>query len=356
MLIGEAALTRYVTAVFRRGGSEPPEAELVARHLVDANLAGHDSHGVGMVPTYVRHLDAGLVVPNTPVKLAKDDGAVLMFEGGRGYGRRVAGEAMAAAVERCRATGVVVMTLCNAHHIARVGAYGEMAIAAGLCSVHFVNVTDHAGLVAPYRGTDSRFSTIPICVAVPGTAGQAPIVLDMATSEIAFGKVRVARNQGRPLPEPFVIDPAGRPTTDPGVMFAEPRGSILPFGRHKGYGLAVIAELLAGGLSGGGTIQPDNARLNGVVNNMTTFLVDPARLAGADWLAREVDGFVSYVKASPPADAAAPVLVPGDPERAAMAERRRDGIPIDDATWEELLAAGAKVGLTREEARALSGA
>jgi uncharacterized oxidoreductase len=356
MLIAEAALIRYVTAIFDRGGSEPPEAELVARHLVAANLAGHDSHGVGMVPTYVRHLGAGLVVPNTPVKLTKDEGAILMFDGGRGYGRRVAGEAMAMAIERCRATGVVVMTLANAHHIARVGAYGEMAVAAGLCSVHFVNVTDHAGLVAPHRGTDSRFSTNPICVAVPGTADQPPIVLDMATSEIAMGKVRVAKNEGRPLPEPFVIDPAGRPTTDPGVMYAEPRGSLLPFGRHKGYGLAVIAELLAGGLSGGGTIQPDNPRLHGVINNMTTFLVDPRRLAGADWLGREVDGFVRYVKASPAANPALPVLVPGDPERAAAADRRRHGIPIDDATWEELLAAGEKLGLTRDEARGLAGA
>ena len=353
MRIAEDALTRHVTAIFTRGGSEPAEALLVARHLVAANLAGHDSHGVGMVPTYVRHLGAGLVAPNTSVVLTKDDGAVLMFDGRRGYGRRVAGEAMAVAIERCRATGVVVMTLANAHHIARVGAYGEMAIAAGLCSVHFVNVTDHAGLVAPHGGRDSRFSTNPICVSVPGTASQAPIVLDMATSEIAMGKVRVARNEGRPLPGPYVIDPEGRPTTDPAVMYADPRGSLLPFGRHKGYALAVVAELLAGGLSGGGTIQPDNPRLDGVINNMTTFLVDPARLAGADWLRREVDGFVSYLKGSPAADPAQPVLVPGDPERAAAEERRREGIPLDDTTWEELRA-GEKLGLTRAEARALA--
>jgi uncharacterized oxidoreductase len=137
-------------------------------------------------------------------------------------------------------------------------------------------------------------------------------------------------------------------------MYADPRGSLLPFGKHKGYGLAVMAELLAGGLSGGGTIQPENPRLHGVINNMTSFLVDPGRLAGSDWLAREVDGFVRYVKASPPADPALPVLVPGDPERAAAAERRQDGIPVDDATWEEILEAAEKVGLTRAEARSLS--
>jgi len=356
MLIAEHLLRKFAGEIFRRGGSAPDEADLVAAHLVAANLAGHDSHGVGMIPTYVRHLHAGLVVPNTPVRLVKDDGAILMFDGQRGYGRRVAGEAMAAAIARCRQTGIVVMTLANAHHVARIGAYGEMALAAGLVSVHFVNVTDHDGLVAPHRGTDSRFSTNPICVAVPGTEAQPPVLLDMATSEVAMGKVRVAKNMGQPLPEPYVIDPQGRPTTDPGVMYQEPRGSLLPFGKHKGYGLAVIAELLAGGLSGGGTIQPDNPRLHGVINNMTTFLVDPARLAGTDWLRREVEGFVSYVKASPPADPALPVLVPGDPERASAARRSREGVPLDDTTWTELLDAAGAVGIGLDEARALAGA
>jgi uncharacterized oxidoreductase len=355
MLIAEHLLRKFAGEIFRRGGSAPDEADLVAAHLVAANLAGHDSHGVGMIPTYVRHLQAGLVVPNTPVRLVKDDGAILMFDGQRGYGRRVAGEAMAAAIARCRQSGVVVMTLANAHHVARIGAYGEMAIAAGLVSVHFVNVTDHVGLVAPYRGSDSRFSTNPICVAVPGTDAQPAVLLDMATSEVAMGKVRVAKNAGTPLPEPYVIDPQGRPTTDPGVMYREPRGSLLPLGKHKGYGLAVMAELLAGGLSGGGTIQPDNPRLNGVINNMTTFLVDPARLAGTDWLRREVEGFVGYVKASPPADPALPVLVPGDPERASAARRGREGVPLDDATWTEILDAAQAVGLAKEEARALAG-
>jgi uncharacterized oxidoreductase len=354
MLIADHLLRKFTGEIFRRGGSSPEEADLVAAHLVAANLAGHDSHGVGMVPTYVRHLQAGLVVPNTPARLVKDDGAILMYDGQRGYGRRVAGEAMAGAIARCRQTGVVVMTLANAHHIARVGAYGEMALAAGLVSVHFVNVTDHDGLVAPYRGRDARFSTNPVCVAVPGSEAQPPVLLDMATSEIAMGKVRVARNAGRPLPEPCVIDPQGRPTTDPAVMYAQPRGALLPFGKHKGYGLAVIAELLAGGLSGGGTIQPDNPRRHGVVNNMTTFLVDPARLAGTPWLRREVEGFVRYVKASPPADPAQPVLVPGDPERQAAARRGHEGIPLDDATWEELLAAAEAVGIGRDEARALA--
>src|SRR5258705_7836122 len=295
-------LRRPTAPTLAGGGSEPAEAALVAAHLVDANLAGHDSHGVGLIPHYERHLKEGLVVPNTSVKALKDDGAFLMFDGQRGFGRRVAGEAMAAAMERIRETGVVVVTLANSHHVGRVGAYGEMASAAGLVSLHFVNVADHKGLVAPFRGSDSRFSTNPVCIGMPGTATQPPLLLDMATSGVAMGKVAVAKRAGKHLPAGNLIDAQGAPTTDPEVMYREPRGSLLPFGAHKGVALAVLTELLAGAMSGGATLQPDNPRRGGTVNNMFSVLVDPARLAGVDWMRRGVDGFVGYVKASPPAD------------------------------------------------------
>lgn len=333
-------------AIIRAGGSTADEARLVADHLVDANLAGHDSHGIGMIPTYVRHVRAKLVIPNTRVKTVKDDGPTLMFDGQRGYGRPVAGEAMAVGIARCRENGVVVATLANAHHIGRVGAYGELASAAGLVSLHFVNVTDHRALVAPFRGTDARFVTNPICIALPGTDRRPPILLDMATSAIAMGKVRVARNEGKPVDAGVLIDETGRPTRDPAVMYGDPHGALLPFGGHKGYALAVVTELLAGALSGGPTIQPGNPRMGGTINNMLSILLDPARLAGVDWLRREIDGFVDYVKASPPADAAAPVLVPGDPERLAREQRQREGIDVDDTTWSEVMAAGEQLGVT----------
>jgi uncharacterized oxidoreductase len=349
-------LRRLPAAILSAGGSAEAEARLVAEHLVLANLLGHDSHGVGMVPAYVRHLQAGLVVPNTRAKCQKDDGATLMFDGGRGYGRPVAGEAMAAGIERCRQTGVVVVTLANAHHIGRVGAYGELAVAAGLVSLHFVNVTDHRPIVAPFRGTDARFVTNPVCIALPGTDRQPPLLLDMATSAIAMGKVRVARNEGKTLPDGILLDAHGRPTREPGVMYAEPHGALLPFGGHKGYALAVVTELLAAALSGGPTIQPGNTRHGGTINNMLSVLIDPARLAGTDWLRRETDGFVDYVKASPPSDPAAPVLVPGDPERAARAERERTGIAVDATTWDEILQAGEKLGLARDRAASLASA
>jgi uncharacterized oxidoreductase len=347
------ALRTVTAAILRAGGSGEDEARLVADHLVQANLAGHDSHGVGMMPAYVRHLQGGLVVPNTHAKTVKDEGATLMFDGARGYGRVVAGDAMAGAIARVRQTGVVAVTLANAHHIGRVGAYGELASAAGLVSLHFVNVADHRGLVAPFRGSDARFSTNPVCIALPGTDRQPPLLLDMATSAVAMGKIRVARNEGKPAPPGVLIDAAGQPTRDPNVMYTQPQGALHPFGGHKGYALAVVTELLAGALSGGPTLQPGNPRLGGTVNNMFAVLVDPARLAGLEWFRREVDGFVDYVKGSPPADAAQPVLVPGDPERLARAHREREGIEVDATTWTEILEAGEKVGLARAEAERL---
>src|SRR5262244_4278207 len=347
-------LRLMTSAILKSGGSEMGEADLVADHLVQANLAGHDSHGVGMVPAYVRHWEAGLVVPNTRAKLIKDDGAILMFDGLRGYGRVVAGDAMAAAIARCRQTGVVALTLANAHHIGRVGAYGELASAAGLVSLHFVNVTDHRATVAPHRGTDARFVTNPVCIAVPGTDRHAPLLLDMATSAVAMGKIRVAKNEGKPAPEGALIDAKGRPTRDPNVMYREPHGALLPFGGHKGYALAVITELLATALTGGPSIQPGNQRMGGVVNNMFTIVIDPARLAGIDWLRREIDGFLDYVKSSPPADPKLPVLVPGEPERLAQAERGRTGIEVDATTWGEILAAAEAVGISRAGASAMT--
>ena len=141
MIIHANPLTQLVTAIFMQGGSEKDEAELVASSLIKANLMGHDSHGVGLVPTYIKNIQDDLLKPNTPVECVRDDGAIMMFDGQRGFGRRVAGEAMTAAIARCRDTGVVLMTLRNTHHVGRIGAYGEMAMEAGLISLHFVNVT-----------------------------------------------------------------------------------------------------------------------------------------------------------------------------------------------------------------------
>jgi uncharacterized oxidoreductase len=338
-------LREVASSLLVAAGAAEPDARVVADHLVDANLAGHDSHGVGMLPQYLRAIRAGVLDPRAHANVEDRGGAVLAADGRRGFGQVVAREAVAAAMERARATGVAVVALRNAFHVGRVGTYGEQAAAAGLASLHFANVVGHGPIVAPFGGTQARLSTNPVCVTLPGAGGAPPFVLDFATSALALGKIRVALNRGERVPEGVLVDERGLPTTDPATMFPVPRGAILPFGLHKGYGLALACELLAGALGGGGTLAtvvPEPGRIG---NNMLSFVLDPARFPGADGLGPELAAALGYVKGSPPADPAAPVLVAGEPERASRARRVAGGIPVERATWDELVAAGAGVGL-----------
>lgn len=355
MLISPEKLQKVVEAVLMGGGSEPQEAEIVASHLVRANLTGHDSHGVGMVPAYVFIQHMGNLKPNTSVKLVKDDGAILRFDGGRGYGQIVAREAMEQTIARAKETGIALMALANAHHVGRVGTYGEQALKAGMVSLHFVNVVDHSPLVAPFRGTDSRYGTNPICIAVPGGHKTEDILLDMATSKVALGKVRVAMNKGEEVEPDTLLDKAGQPTNDPSVMFEEPRGALLAIGAHKGYGLAFMAEVLAGVLTGGGTIQPGNERHNSIINHMFAIVIDPSRLGDRDWMRAEIDAMVDYFKASPEQVPGEPVLSPGDPERISEAERRANGIEIDDKTWSEIVEVANANGVSAEQIAGMVG-
>lgn len=345
------ALHRLALAIVERGGSLPEEAEHVARHLVDANLAGHDSHGVGMLPRYVDNLLAGVLVPNQQLVVRADHGALLTLDGQAGYGQAIGVQAMQLGMARARTHGVAVLGLSHSHHLGRIGAYAELCAAQGFASIHFVNVISPPH-VAPFGGSDARFATNPMCIAVPMADAEAPLVLDFATSRIAFGKARVAHHRGQPVAAGALIDEAGRPTRDPGTLFREPRGAMLPFGGHKGYGLAVACEILAGALAGGGTLHAPPGS-GAIINNMLSFIVDPERLGTAAHLAQEARAFAEWVKASPPSRDAA-VLLPGDPERASRARRSEEGIPIDANTWAELIAAGVGLGLEEATLRELA--
>lgn len=334
--------------ILAAAGAAEEDAGVVADHLVEANLAGHDSHGIGMLPQYVRAIRGGVVQPRAHARIEDRGGAVLSVDGQRGFGQVVAREATAAGVARAGAMGIALVGLRNASHVGRVGAYGEQAAAAGFGSVHFVNVVGHPALVAPFRGSDARFSTNPVCVTLPAGSGRPPVVLDFATSVSALGKVRVALNRGERVPDGVLIDAAGRATTDPAVMFQEPRGALLPFGLHKGYGLALACELLAGAVTGGGTLSTVPFEQDRIGNNMLSFLFDPRRLPGADALEEEVAAAVAHVKASPPADPALPVLVAGEPEILARAQRTAHGILVERATWDQLREAAAAVGVAVE--------
>lgn len=357
VVVRHERLRAGVAELLKASGSEEREARIVADHLVEANLKGHDSHGVGMIPMYVRHIKEGKLKLNRHVKLVRDDGPFLVGDGQMGHGQVVAMELTDLAIARAKREGIAAAGLVMAHHIGRVGTYGERCAEAGMVSLHFVNVAGHRALVAPFRGTDARFNTNPICLTLPATGANPPTILDFATSKIALGKVRVARNKGERVAEGTLLDAKGKPTTDPNVMFVEPPaapGAVVTFGEHKGYGLALFAEIFGAALVGGLTIAPQHPRTHGAVNNMLELVIDPARLSDMTQLRAEIDAIIAYFKASPPSDPAAPVLVPGDPERISRAARTANGIPIDATTWGELEAAAETAGLGAKKFAALA--
>ncbi len=345
MIIGAETLTGFIKDIFAAAGSAPDEARQIAEHLVEANLSGHDSHGVGMTPAYMLHLSMGAVVPNRAPRLVADLGALMAFDGDSGYGQPVANAAMDMAGDRAAETGVVVSSLRNVQHVGRIGAYGERLARRGLLSIHFVNAVYATPCVAPFRGSDPRLMTNPICIALPLGEDRAPVVLDFATSAIALGKVRVAMNKGVEAPEGALIDHRGQPTRDPERLFVEPKGAIVPFGLHKGWGLALVAEML-GGLLAGGPTQAAAQKPAGLVNGLFSIIIDQKRLDRGGAYGDEVAALIDYVKASPPANPDEPVLTPGEPERISRAERSANGIPIDDRTWREIVEAARSVGVT----------
>src|SRR3954463_13835736 len=345
-------LVRAIEAIVAKGGSDAREARMVAENLVTANLMGHDSHGIGMIPRCVDSLLEGGLLVNQHPKVQLDTGALLALDGCQGYGQVIGREAMAMAIDRAKKHGSCVMTVGRAHHLGRIGQWGEQAVGEGLISIHFVNVISRA-IVAPYAGADRRFGTNPVCIGIP-LPGEAPFLLDMATSAVAQGKLRVAHNKGARIPHGWLIDDQGNPTEDPRWGVLSPLGAMLTFGEHKGYGLAVACELLGGALTGGGVTDYDNKTQRRVLNGMLSILIDPKRLGTADTFAKDARSFLAWVRASRTAPGADRVRIAGEPEREMRTQREREGIPVDTETWKEIGAAAKKLGLAPEKVEALA--
>lgn len=351
IFIHAGPLKAVVRAIIARTGSSEREAGLVADHLVEANLTGHDSHGVGMLPRYIEVFRAGGLRINQHVSIVSDAGPMLTLDGNAGFGQVMGYEAMELGIARAAQHGVAVVGLSNSHHIGRIGHWAEQCVAAGYVSMHYVNVVT-SPLVAPFGGSDARIGTNPFCVGIP-VPGKAPILLDFATSRIAMGKVRVAMNKGERVKPETLLDHRGHPTTDPAAMFSEPRGALLPVGEHKGYGLAMVCEILGGALSGGGTLHA-RPSTRAIINNMLSIIIDPARMGTAANMAAETEAFVQWVKASPVAQDADRIRTPGEPEQESRRARHAQGIPIDAATWAQMIDAAAELGMQRQEVERLA--
>jgi uncharacterized oxidoreductase len=306
-----------------------------------------------MLPAYVGGALSGALRINGHTSSVIDAGPAVLLDGNRAFGQVTGHEAMTVAIRRAAEHGVALVGLRNSFHLGRIGHWGEMCAAGGagggMVSVHFVNVAGHQPIVAPFAGADARFGTNPFCVAVPGSAGRPALLLDMATSRIAHGKARVAHNRGEPVPPDTLLDGTGRVTTDPSAMFGAKReGALIAMGDHKGSGLAIVCELLGAALLDGMVTSETTSCAGAIVNSMLTIVIDPNRLGTAAALAREVDAFLAFVKASPVREGFAEVLTPGEPEQRARAARA-NGFDVDDTTLGQLRAAAHAAGVGPSE-------
>ena len=347
MKLSHERLCPIITAIFQRAGCQPAEAERIALHLVEANLVGHDSHGVIRVASYVQWLKAGKVLADQSMQVVFENDAIAVVDGQFGFGQTIGEQAVILGVEKCKRHGVSVIALRNSGHLGRIGDWPLQAAEAGILSLHFVNTTGAGILVAPFGGTQRRLSANPIAAGIP-MAGAAPILLDISACTLAEGKIRVALNKGVNVPENCIIDSQGRPTTDPKVFYANPPGAILPIAGHKGYGLALLCEILAGALTGGGCSNTQNA--DRVINGMFSIYLDSSFFQTDATFAAEIQRFITWVKSSAKVSPDGDIQMPGEIEERTKAQRTRDGIDIDATTWSQIVETAKAVGLDEPRA------
>lgn len=340
-------LRRLARDCFAAVGVGPQEAGLVADHLVDAGLCGHDTHGLLRLPQYVDMVRQGTVDPRGIFRILEETPVRARVAGGWHFGPVSAARAVALAGDKAAAGAVAVVTVRDCNHVARLGSFAAQASGRG--QVILMCSNGHGGdlAVAPHGGSDRRLPTNPLCLAVPTGLGW-PVVLDMTTSAISGGALRLAKNLGGAVPPGRIIDAEGRPTERADDYYGPPFGAVLPLGApltgHKGFGLAVAVDILSGALSGAGCSKANPERSGNAL--FIAALNIEAFIDIRDFL-NEVDAFIGRLKASPPAPGHKAVEVPG--ERAFETRRRRlvEGVPVDESAWEQIggLAAGLGIGL-----------
>ncbi len=322
-------LKALVEKIFRAAGCSDDEATRVATRLVGSNLVGHDSHGVIRVPSYTEWLRDEKIFPNKSMQIVFENDAMAVVDGQFGLGQTIGEEATQLGIDKASKSGVAVIALRNSGHLGRIGDWAEMTAAADQISIHFVNTSGAGMLVAPFGGIDRRLSATPFTVGVP-TGRDTNVILDMSACVIAEGKIRVALHSGKKVPDGAIIDSQGKPTNDPKVFYEEP-GAILPIAGHKGFGLSLITDLLAGALSGGSCTNPEHGWR--CVNNMLTVVIDPNVFAPDNAFHDEVQRFIDFVKEARTIEPDGEILMPGDLEERTKAKRLESGIEVDDTTW-----------------------
>jgi len=341
------ALTDALTQIFRAIGTPQAEATVVAGHLIEAEAAGMTSHGVIRVPQYVRAVEEGRIIPTAQLKVVKETAATAVLDGGHGFGPVMAQRAMDKALQLAEHAGVGVVTLVNCSHTGRLGNYTEHAAGQGKIGIAMVNAGGHGQWVAPFGGTTGRLSTNPMSIGVP-TGDDFPLILDIATSAAPEGKIRALLAARKPIPENWVVTHDGRSTTSPADLYGPPRGALLPFGGHKGFGLAVMIDALAGGLSGAGCCHQADAPMDGKTDGVFLMAISVDAFLPLGAFRQEVRALTHHLKSTPPAPGLEEVLVPGEIEARRKARAQREGIAIEDAVWDNLTTILQRVSRLRQ--------
>jgi uncharacterized oxidoreductase len=340
-------LIEFATDVLAAAGVPPGDAATVATSLVGANLRGHDSHGVMRVLQYVGFVERGEIRIGVELRVVQENPAIVVCDGQWGLGQVQAHRLLDLLIPKARALGVAVGAARDCGHIGRLGEYAERTAAEGLLLMATVNNCGGWPRVAPPGGIEPRLSTNPFCASVPTDDPKEPIVVDFGTSVVAEGKVRGYYISQRPVPEGWLLDHQGKPTTDPAVLYEPPLGTILPLGgaqSYKGFGLGLILELWAGGLSGGRCSAPEARPVGG--NNVFFALFAPEHFAGSKYLYGQSTRLAEFVRATPCVAGVDTILLPGDPERLTFEQRSIHGIPVDANLHARLMELAQRLGVT----------
>ena len=348
-----------ISEIFQAKACRDYEAKTIAERLCGSNLKGHDSHGIVRVPRYVEWMERDWVFPNIETELIIDAGALACLDAKQGFGQ-VAGErAVDEGIARAKKHGVSVVGLKNSGHLGRIGDWAERAADAGFVSFHFVNVRGSL-LVAPFGGTDRRGSTSPLAIGIP-SKGKEHIILDMATSKVAEGKVMVAQKGGKPLPQGALIDSSGNLTINPEVMYGKINddevpdsengsGAITAFGLHKGSGINFMMEMLGGALTGSGVSAGiDDKEKRKFANGMLSIYISVEKMVDLDYFSKEVQSYADFVRASPASDKNGKVLIPGDKEIITNNDRLANGLPVAPIVWENIKQTAQKLEIPNLE-------
>lgn len=343
IFVAAKPLEAYATALLDAGGFTGDEAKATAKSLILSNLMGHDSHGIVRIRQYIEQRKAGMIVSGAALSILNETPNALHADAGLGLGQVQMPRLLDALFEKAKTQAVVSGAIVNSAHVGRLGEWVEMAAQRGFAAFMAVNDNGTFQMVAPHGGIEARTSTNPMAFSIPLKDGD-DFTIDLSTSATAMGKVRLAHMAGVPVPEGQLQDAHGNLTTDTDVLFSDPKGTILPFGGHKGFALSMMVDLLVSGLSGG--LTPPAPEGTPETNNVLITLWNPAFFAGLSHMQDEAARYIAHIRSAKPKDVQNPVRIPGERAKAVYQERLKNGIPLDDTFCQKLEKYAHQLGVT----------